>query len=817
MIRNYFKTAFRGFWKHKLFTIINIIGLSIGVTAALTIYLVVKFDLSFDKFHKDGDQIYRVVTDLSYSGERSWNSGVCGPLHTAIGNNVTGINISAPFYMLYQPNVFIKHGKTDVVLFKKQGNVVLADQRYFELFNYKWLAGSLNSALNSPNNVVLTSGQADKYFPGLPYNSMLGKIVNYDTIRTIVTGIVQLPQENTDLTFQDFISYSTSEANKDLRSQLQLTDWGSTSSSSQLFIKILPTAKAAYIETQLNGLLKSNKPVKAEDKGNMQQFRLQKLSDIHFNSNYGVYGNGRIANKTTLYGLLFIAAFILLLGCINFINLTTAQAAQRAKEIGIRKTMGSGRKQLIIQFLSETFIVVLFAVITSVAITPLVLKLFADFVPAGIKLNFLQPSLFLILVGLTVAVSLLAGFYPAIVLSGYKPITVLKGRNGINGGNAVNATLRRSLTVTQFFIAQFFIIATIFVGKQIYYALHKDLGYKKDAILIINTPWAADQQSKKQVFMNKLKAIPQVDLVSIGNAPPSSESGSSADVVYEGRTNNIKTDVRQRFGDDNYTRVYNIKLIAGRYLRAGDSTKALLINSTLSAMLGFKNPADAIGNNIKYNGYKKMMIAGVVADFYQASLHSPIKPLTIFIPTQNYYAGTFHIALKSGSRQWGKAITAMEKAWKEIYPEDGFEYHFYDETIAAFYAGEQQTSTLLSWAAALSIFISCLGLLGLTIYTTNRRTKEIGVRKILGASVVQIVALLSRELVFLILLSFAMVTPVAFWAVHTWMQNFADRTAISWWVFALSGGGMLVAAVITSSFQTAKAAHSNPVKSLRSE
>jgi putative ABC transport system permease protein len=822
MIKNYLKIAFRGFWKHKLFTLINIIGLSIGISAALVIYLIVHFDFTFDKFHKDSDRIYRVVSNFSFQGEKGYNSGICGPLPEAVRSQVTGVEVAAPFYTLYGPNVFIP-GKGNVpVRFKSQENMVLASPGYFKIFNYKWLAGSPKNALSAPNQVVLTSEQAKKYFSSLPYSQMIGKIVTYDTIKTTVTGIVESLTENTDFTFHDFISYSTSAVNKDLIAQMQLKEWESTNSASQLFVKLLPSANVSQIEKQLNDILKKNSPPRPESKGNTHGFSLQPLNDVHFNEHYGNFDNGRIASKTTLYGLLIIAAFLLLLGCINFINLTTAQATQRAKEIGIRKTMGSSRAQLVIQFLSETFLITLVAVIISAALAPVILKLFADFVPVGIKANiFSQLNLILFLLLLTIVVSLLSGFYPAVMLSGYKPAMVLKNQAASNSSKTRNAWLHKSLTVTQFIIAQFFIMATVLVSKQIYYALHKDMGFKKEAIVIINSPWKNRTVSKNRVFLNKLRSMPQVDMVSVGNAPPSSGNTNSTIVVYKDGKKEVKTEVFLKFGDENYIPLYKIRLTAGRALQPGDTSKSVVINTTYAKILGFKSPGEALGKMLNnFNGTKNLKVVGVVADFHQKSLHEPIKPLAIFTGTNSYQTGTFHLSLKpqtAGGDEWKTALAAIGKSWKEIYPDDDFEYHFFDETIAKFYETERHTSTLLTWATGLSIFISCLGLLGLAIYTTNQRTKEIGVRKVLGATVTQIVTLLSTELVLLIVLAFVIVTPVAWWAMNKWMQGFADRTSISWWIFAASGAGMLLAAVFTSSFQTVKAAIANPVKSLRSE
>lgn len=824
MIKNYLTIALRNFWRNKLFTFINVIGLSIGISAAIVIYLIVNYDFTFDKFHKDGDRIYRVSSVFSWQGEKGYNGGVCGPLAGAIKSQVPGVELVSPFYTLSSPDIMLIGKTGDHVRFKKQDNVVIAGKDYFKIFNYKWLAGNPETALSSPNQVVITSKQAQKYFSDIPYSQMMGKIISYDTLKTTVTGVVETLTENSDFTFNDFISYPTAliTANKALNSNLQLTEWGSTNSASQLFIKLSAQASPIKIEKQLNEILKKANPPRPEDKGSTSGFALQPLKELHFNENFGIFDfSPRVANKTTLYFLLAIAVFLLLLGCINFINLTTAQATQRAKEIGIRKTMGSNRRQLILQFLSETFFITLIAVIVSISITPLILKLFADFIPGTLKPNLLQPGLLLFFVLITLVVSIASGFYPAILLSSYNPAQVLKNQASNHSSKTRNAWLRKSLTVTQFIIAQFFIMATVLVSKQIYYALHKDLGFKKDAIIMIDAPWKSRTSAKNQVFLNSIQSLPQVALISVGGAAPSSNATNATLVSYMDGKKEIRTDVQIKFADKNYFKLYSLKLLVGRALDEADTAKAVIINATYAKVLGFKNPSEAIGKILNhFNGRTTLQVIGVVADFYQKSLHEPIKPIAIYYGTTLWQTRTFHIALKPetpGGNEWKTAIAAIGKSWIKVYPDDDFEYSFFDESIAKFYEAEQHTTTLLAWATGLSILISCLGLLGLTIYTTNQRTKEIGVRKVLGASVTQMVALLSKELSLLILLAFIITTPLAWLAMNKWMQGFADRTTISWWIFALSGGGMFLLALITSGFQTIKAAIANPVKSLRSE
>jgi len=779
MLKNYFKIALRGFWRHKFFTLINVIGLSIGISASLVIYLIVHYNFTFDRFEPDNSQVYRVITDFKFSGDIFHSGGVTGPLADAVKNEAPGVTASAPFYNNSSFTAMIPGSSTKSLKLKNQKDIVFADSRYFDIFPYKWIIGSPKSALSNPAQVVLTASRAKLYFPSLSYTDMIGKTIIYeDTIRTIVSGIVEDVKENTDLKFHDFISLITAETNKAYYSDLK--DWGSTTESSQLYIKLSPNALPGHVEKQLNALLKKYHPPKSEDKGNSTVFRLQPLSNVHFNPDYYSYGDAAVS-KTVLYCLMAAALFILLLGCINFINLTTAQATQRTREIGIRKTLGSSRGQLIVQFIGETYLVTFFAIVISIIITPYLLATFADFIPAGVTMNLIsQPGILIFLFGLSVVISLLSGFYPALILSGYKPVLVLKNQAAGNTSKTRNTVLRKSLTVTQFVIAQFFIMATIMVSKQIYYALHKDLGYKKDAIVYINTSWKGNM-ARRWVFMNKIRTLPQIEQVSMGAEPPSSEDMNTTSAIYTDGKKEIKTDLQRKRGDANFINIYKIKLLAGRNFEEADTLRSLLVNRTYTRELGFKNPAEAVGKTVKFNGHDKTII-GVVSDFYQSSLHKPYHPIGIIYDPNNSL--TLHIALKpqtAAGEEWKTAIAGLQKNWKEIYPEDDFEYHFFDESIAKFYASEQKTSKLLAWTTGVSILISCLGLLGLAIYTTTQRTKEIGVRKVLGASVAQIFGMLSKEMVWLIILSLVIATPVAWWAISQWMNNFADRTAISWW------------------------------------
>lgn len=543
------------------------------------------------------------------------------------------------------------------------------------------------------------------------------------------------------------------------------------------------------------------------------------MSDIHFNADYDAFEQ-RQAHKPTLYGLMVVAVFLLLLGCINFINLTTAQAARRAKEIGIRKTIGSTKKQLIFQFLTETLMLTLIATILSVIITPLLLNIFSDFIPPGISFSSLnQPHVWVFLCLLVIVVSGLAGIYPALVLTKFKPVMVLKNQAYTGSAQTRKAWLRKTLTVAQFVIAQFFLIATLVVSKQIHYSINKDLGYKRDAIVFFNTRWNffSDKVDERRfVLLEKLKQIPGIAKISLAGSPPASNNTSTTTMKYKGGKTPVETNVEVKYADSGYFGLYKMKLLAGKYVQPSDTAREVVINETYAKTLGFSTPANALGHFIEWNF--NVPISGVIADFHTKSTHQAIKPLVYAAAAKRSF--TFHLALgprgKDGEA-WTKTLAQAGKAFKEIYPEDDFNPQFYDKSIASFYKAEQDISRLLKWSTGLCIFISCLGLLGLVIYITNTRTKEIGVRKVLGASVLQLVSLLSKDFIVLVLIAFIVAAPLAGWIMHNWLQDFVYRTTISWWVFAVTGAGMIVLALLILGIRTVRSAVANPVGALRSE
>lgn len=804
MFKNYFKTAIRNIWRNKSFSFINIAGLAIGISAALIIYLIVYHEFNYEKFQNDGKLIYRVVTDDSISQYK--NSGVPGPLPAAIRSGVPGIKSSTVFWLAPAKKITVPSGTHSSISFVKQDEIIYADEHYFQVFNYKWLAGPPDYSLSAANKVVLTESRAKTYFPYTDIGNAIGQTIIYDdTVKAVVSGIVKDLNEITDFTFKEFISLSTFR--KNLEEERGWGDWNAVYSNTQFFVKLQNNADKNNIDKTIAQL---NKNRSAHGTVHI----LQPLFDIHFSEEFDAFDH-RQARRSTLYGLIAIAVFLLLLGSINFVNLTTAHSLQRAKEIGIRKAMGGSKWQLMMQFLCETTLLTAIATALSVILIPSILKLFSGFVPEGLNTElYKQPNFIAFIVVLNFAVSILSGIYPAFILSGFKPVLVLKNQILANTKENRTVWIRKSLTVLQFVIAQFFVIATLVVVKQIRYGVKGDLGYKKEAIINFGTPYK-DTSDRKLVLLEKLKKIRGIQEISLSSRPPATTSGGVATMPYLKNGETVQITSEQIMADTSYIGLYKIKLLAGRNFRVGDDESVCIVNEELIKRLGYKYPAEIIGKSFSRDGFGTVI--GVIADIHTKSFHQPIIPLKLF------YSGkskNFNVALSSlhgSAESWKTTIAEIGKAYKEIFPEAVFSYRFFDESIAQLYKRDNDTATLLKWSAGLMILISILGLLGLVLYSTVQRRKEIGIRKVLGASVFQVVLLISANFIKLVLIAFLIAIPIGWWAMNRWLQDFAYRTSLSWWVFALTGFAMMIITLLTLSLQIVRSASANPVVALRSE
>ena len=808
MIKNYIRTALRYFRRSKLTAVINILGLSIGISAALVIFIMVKYDYSFDRFEPGRERIYRVVTD----GDGWKNQGVPVPFPEALKQNTGGVETVASLFDYNDWNTKVtipeSAGKPDKQL-KKQLGIAFADEGYFKIIPHRWLAGHAASAFKNPYNLVLTESRAKLYFPGVAIDQVIGRTVTFsDTVRTTVTGVVADLATNSDFDRQCFISLPT-VYHTSLKKAYQAEQWGSTNSDNQVLVKLSPNVQAATVNREIKSIFKMHLPGKGDSK---TVHFLQALADVHTNPDFGAN-----VNPGVIRNLSILAMFLLALGAINFINLSTAHASERAREIGIRKTLGSGRGQLIAQFLSEAFLLTLTAAILSVGLLPLLLKVFGSFIPDGLNAGYLfkEPLVWVFLLALTIVVSLAAGLYPAFILARFRPVLVLKNITTGNGANTRSAWLRKTLIVSQFVIAQVFVIGVLVVDKQLHFAETKDMGFRKDAIINFYVPFDFNNPNhKKFVLKQQLSNIPEIQAVSLGNQSPAFNGTMSTEVAYKEKGKNINLEVSSRDGDTSYLSVYHIALVAGRNVVASDTANELLINETLAKQIGFIHPSDAVGHTLSF-GNGMLPIVGIMHDFNQASVRSAVTPLIYYSSPKSGYV--MHVALQSDPASWNKAIAKMTAAWKSVYPDVDFDYTFLDKQVESFYKEDSQLSLLLTWAAGVAILISCLGMLGLVIFMTNKRVKEIGVRKVLGASVTQIITLLAGDFARLLVTAFIIAVPIAWWQTHQWLQNFAYHTQLSWWVFLAGGMFMIVIALIIVSIRAGKAAIANPVKSLRTE
>ena len=815
MIRNNIKLAIRHLKRNKFYTAINVTGLAIGITACLVICLLVQFELSYDKFRQDRDLIYRVHTRFAgtFSGT---NRGIATPVADWMSENVLGI---AHLCHFFTASAMVNPVNSAGVLMEptRQPDVVITGPSYFNIFpDYNWLSGDPLTALAHPNNVVITDSKARQYFGVVnPIDAVGRNLVYMDSMEVTVSGIVEAPPVTTDLRFHDFISYATIEQDR-WQNNYNLDEIGSTNSNSQLFVKLGTHQSPEDIERQLVSLEERY----AEDFGEygfIAHYRLQPFTDLHFNGELGIFDGSERSpvHLPTLYILLGIAVMILLIAAINFINLETAQSIHRAQEVGVRKVFGADKKALVRQFLTQTFLVTTIGMLAALLLSRLAFWYFADFIPPDLTLNLTQPLPLVFLIGITIVVALLAGIYPAFVLSAFSPALALKDRIGSLGAGGGSVNLRRGLVVFQFFIAQVLIFGTLVVGRQVQFMINKDMGFKKDAIIYFSTPWK--DKDKKFVLATELRNWPEVVHLSQHASIPASNGYTSSIMKFEREGEQLTHDVYQKFGDTSYVHLYGLEILAGRNITQSDTVKEFLINETYSRQLGFQTPLEAVGNVIEFSS-KLVPIVGVVADFHTRSLHEVIQPVAIANRLPDFSTIGIQLAVRGkDSHQFESILSRLEDKYKSFYPDDAFNSHFLDETVAHFYESEMRTVKLMNAATFIAILISCLGLLGLVSFAANQRTKEIGIRKVLGASVSNIVELLSREFLLLVGLAFLLAAPLAWWAGDQWLNAFAYRIQLSWWLFALCALAALILAMLTMSVQAIRAARNNPADSLRSE
>jgi putative ABC transport system permease protein len=819
MLKSYLTTAWRNIRKNKAFSAINIIGLAIGMAACLLILQYVNLELSFDQFNKNVGDLYRVYNDRYQNGKLIQHGTIT---YSAIGKAMQDDYPEVIAHSRVEPfgKQIISNGT------KKYGDqeVLAVDNSFLTMFSYPLLAGDLKSALTAPYTAVLTEDAAYRYF-GLRGNevaSAIGKTFNMgtDSMPYKVMGICLNVPENSHLSFDLLASYVTVYSGK---YPYKEADYDFTSSDFWHYIqlkhgtdyKALEGKFAAFSQRHFQGNKIS---------GSVEKFYLQPLSRAHLYSDFE-YEIGRTGSATVVWGLLIIALFIIVIAWVNYINLSTARSVERAREVGVRKVIGAAKTQLIRQFLTESFLINAIALILAIALVLLLQSPFNALVGHELSLSFLLMksmggySVVIGLLLLLLAGIFISAFYPAFVLSSFRPILVLKGRFSASKKGIV---LRKGLVIGQFAITVILIIGSFVVYRQIRYMNRQELGMNMDQVLVVKAPeltnWDSTFISRENNLMHELKQIPRVSAAAASWNTFGGETGRSFDIRREGQDNTIHYTMRNNGISMGWLDLYKIKLLAGRDYTYTDfnpdfgKLHNIILNESAIKLLGFTTPQEAIGKTI-LSHERKWDIIGVINDYHQKSFRYPVEPTMLF-PA---YSSNSDIAIKVSAANLSATIAAVKNTYGSFFPGNLFDYYFLDDKFNKQYANDQLFGKAFSIFAGFAIFIACLGLLGLALFATAQRTKEIGVRKVLGASVGNIVALLSRDFILLVLIAFVIASPIAYFIMHQWLRDFAYRINVEWWVFAMAGVLAVAVALATISAQAIRAAVMSPAKSLRSE
>lgn len=804
MIKNYLITSFRNLRRNWNFTAINITGLTLGLTCCLLIFFTVRFELNFDKHHVDGERIYRFADRNKQRGEKGYNVGAPLPVIAALRNDFPEIrNTVTCTYASKEALVTVGQGEKRKKFIDPNNSVSFIDPEYFNIFTYKWLKGSPATSLKNPGSVVLSIDQAKKYFGE---EDPMGKSIRVSNIMDfIVTGIIDNPPTTTSLPFTVMLSFSSL---KKYGANTDWDDWKSSYGGGQVYIKLPESVSKGQMEKQLTAFAQKYRDPKDAAEND---WILQPLEDIHF-STYTQNYSGRTISKGMIWSMILVGGFILITACVNFINLATAQALRRAREVGVRKVLGSTRGQLLRQYFSETGIITFLSVILALIVAQISLPYVSQILNVKSQgvLFITDPTIMAFLIVLCILTTFLAGFYPALIVSGYQPIQALKGKVGKTGSQQSN--LRRGLIVLQFTISQVILIGTIIAYSQMKYFRTMDVGFMRDEIINMQVP--EQKEGKLENLQSKLHDIPGIKSISFSAFTPMSRSNWQTSFTYENDKEVLDFEIVMRPADTSYINTYGLALLAGRTYLPADTMREYVVNEAFVKKLGFKNPQDAIGKRLAIGGSNvKLPIVGVVKNFNTFSLHREIIPCVLTTARDNYRT----LSIKMTANVTPAQLAQIEKAWTDTFPEFMFKYTYFDETLNSFYEKEQQLFSLFRILTGIAIFIGCLGLYGVVAFMAESRTKEMGIRKAIGASAFNIFGLFSVDFIKLVVIALVIASPIAWYAMDNWLKDYTYRIEISWWIFAVAGIMAVVIALITISFQSVKAALMNPVKALRSE
>lgn len=803
MLKNYLKIAIRKLIKNKSHTLINVGGLTIGVMCTVIIFLIIRYEFSFDNHHEDSDQIYRIVRQISSEDGISCDPATPKPLPVALRNDfpsyfealtVVDQNYATPVLAAEQPDGVVNRFKEENTAFVEPG--------YFKLFNYQWLAGNPATALDRPNTAVISRALARKLFGDV---NPVGRVVTLQTSNRYdleITGMVQDPPPTTDIPFVLMASYTSVDRSGETRHN---DNWGSVSTSVQTYFKLAEGVDATGLQQQLNAFLSRHIN---EETARVMDLNLQPLGELHFDTRYTTYTN-RTVSKTSLMSLGLIGLFLLLAACINFINLNTAIAVRRSKEVGVRKVLGGTRLQLLWHFLGETALITFLSLATALGLTELLLPYFESVLGFSLDLNILNGTEWVLFAGsIWIIVSLAAGIYPALYLSGFSPIDAI--RNRITARYGEGLLLRRSLVIVQFAIAQALVVCTIVIGSQMNYLQSASMGFEKEAI--VEVPIPVREEIRLERFRSALTGHTAINSFGYSNTGTASNNLWAGTYRFETESE-VKEDLAEvKMVDTGFMQAYGLELLAGEELMPSDTVRQYLVNEAFAKEVGYAGRYhELIGQPVEIWN-RTAPVSGVVRDFNTRSLHDEINPVLISTRAQYYVAG-----IKIERQQTQQALNQIEQAFNDAFPDYVFEYEFLDESIARFYEQERQAARLMNLFTFVAILIGCLGLFGMVSYMAATRTKEIGVRKVLGATMVQIIGLLSKEFVLLVGISFLIAGPAAWYFMQRWLSGFAYRIEVGPGLFVIAFIGTLLITVLTIGYKSLRAAAINPSEILKSE
>ena len=799
MLKSYLIYIYRTLLRNRIYTIINVSGLSLGIACSIVLFLIINYNLSFDNYHSNADKVYRVVTENHQYDEVAYDRGVPYPaIQYIIDAEYPEVEHATILdYNIGAPVLYTEHDG-EMIKFKEEAPTAFVHPDYFKIFDNKWLHGSPETPFSGPLTMVVTESIAKKYFDKV---DVVGEVLynEYDMGFTI-TGVIEDHPKNTDHFFELMM-------NIDLPEEYKRGDgwgWGATSSSVNFYLQLAENTDIDAFGEKIQNIINEN------DEAEKSFLRVQPLSELHFDDRFGAPLKGTIS-KNVLLSLAGIGILLIITACINFINLSTSQILKRSKEIGVRKAMGSSRLSVISGFMWETALLSLIALILAIGLVELSLGRIETITDFPLELNLLgNPMLLIFISTVFFLVVFLSGFYPAWVLSGFKPTKALKGQS-VKGGGTL---LRRTLIVTQLFVSQTLIIGTIIIYSQLEHFMSQPLGFSSEAVIEFEVP--DTENTNFETFRTRLLQSPDIQSVTFSNTGASSNNTWGGSFTLTMDTSQYQNYAQVKFADEHYIETFKVDLITGEnYLPRleNDSLRGMLVNEAFVKKVGWSSADEALGYELDIWGENTSLITGVVSDFHTQSLHSEITPVIIVYNKQFFNNG----AMKVNTGNLEGALSTLQVVWEETFPKYVFEYDFLDDQIEEFYRGERSMSRMALIFAAIAIFIGCIGLFGLISFVAVQRNKEVGVRKVLGARVEQLVMMLSKDFLYMVVLGFFLAVPVTYFLMTSWLEQFSYRIQISIWVYLV--GVVLTALIVflTVGYRSFTVASSNPVNALRDE